>query len=65
MQNAIKQVTYVLNGSTANLLPSCRIIKYWEKSDFLRDISPQSYPWTPNFVEKFRVSMLFMQVSKC
>ena len=28
MQNAIKQVTYVLNGSTANLLPSCRIIKY-------------------------------------
>ena len=35
------------------------------KSDFLGEISPQSYSWSLNCLERFSVLMLLMDVSKC
>ena len=35
------------------------------ESDFLQEIFPQSYPWSPNYLENFRISMLLIEVSKC
>ena len=59
MKNVIMQVTYFLNGPMVNLF-YCHIL---QERDFLRESLPR-YPWSPNCMDNFRVSLLLMKVSK-
>ena len=57
VKNAIMQVTYFLNGPVFNLLFYCHVILYWVKMTSYEKFYPQSYPWSRNYVESFRVLM--------